>query len=90
MAANQGLFVATISKGFIAAILSSIMNNMPSVMINALDISETNTTGRIREVLIYANIIESNLGPKITPIRFVIHFIMAACTVSKRCKNLME
>ncbi|KAB0489930.1 arsenic transporter [Pseudomonas psychrophila] len=66
--AEFGLWGATLSTGLLAALLSSVMNNMPAVLLGALSIQDTQASGVIREAMIYANVIGSDLGPKITPI----------------------
>lgn len=55
--------VYIIATGFTSAILSSVMNNMPTIMVMDIAIAHTGDTA-----LAYANILGSNLGPKMTPI----------------------
>ena len=67
-AARGGVWSATFGTGLLAALLSSVMNNMPTVLVGALSIDATHTTGAVRQAMIYANVIGCDLGPKITPI----------------------
>ena len=60
---GYGNTVAVLGTGFLAAILSSVMNNMPTVMVMDIAIAEAGNSA-----LAYANIIGCNLGPKMTPI----------------------
>jgi arsenical pump membrane protein len=62
----QGEAVAIIGTGFLSAIISSIMNNMPTIMIMDIAIDHVGYVGN--EALVYANILGANLGPKMTPI----------------------
>ncbi len=63
---TQGESIAIIGTGFLAAGLSSVMNNMPTIMVMDIAIDQVGYAGN--EALVYANILGSNLGPKMTPI----------------------
>ena len=66
--AEGGVWGAAFSTGIIAAVLSSVMNNMPTVLVGALSIDASHATGTVRDAMIYANVIGCDLGPKLTPI----------------------
>ena len=63
---TEGTTVAIIGTGFLSAFISSLMNNMPTIMIMDIAIDKVGYAGN--EALVYANILGSNLGPKMTPI----------------------
>ncbi len=63
-----GVWGAALGTGVIAAVLSSVMNNMPTVLVGALSIDAAHATGAVKEAMIYANVIGCDLGPKLTPI----------------------
>jgi arsenical pump membrane protein len=66
--AGYGVWGAALGTGLLTAALSSVMNNLPTVLIGALSVDATHAQGAVREAMIYANVIGSDLGPKITPI----------------------
>ena len=66
--ARGGIWGAAFGTGILTALLSSLMNNMPTVLVGALSIDSTNATGATKDAMIYANVIGCDLGPKITPI----------------------
>ncbi len=66
--ADKGTFVATVGTGFVVAALASLMNNMPATLVGALAIDRAGVELLTKELMLYANVIGNDLGPKFTPI----------------------
>ncbi|MFB8791701.1 MAG: arsenic transporter [Potamolinea sp.] len=66
---SWGFTAAATGTGLLATVLSSVMNNLPTVLINSLAIQGVaGIDPDVREVMVYANVIGCNIGAKITPI----------------------
>ncbi len=59
---TQGDFIAVMGTGFMSAVLSAFMNNMPTIMVMDIALKDIGN-----DAMIYANIVGCNLGPKMTP-----------------------
>lgn len=65
---GYGVWGAALGTGLLIALLSAVMNNLPTVLIGVLSIEASHAEGIMRQAMIYANVIGSDLGPKFTPI----------------------
>ncbi len=65
---DHGSLIGVVGTGVVGAVLSSIMNNMPSVLINALAIHDVVGSSALHTAMAYANVVGCDLGPKFTPI----------------------
>ncbi|MGI4894058.1 MAG: arsenic transporter [Janthinobacterium lividum] len=68
MFGDHGDLATALGVGLVVALLASIMNNLPTVLIAALAVGAVGATGLTHEAMVYAGVIGSDLGPKITPI----------------------
>ncbi len=67
-AERHGMGVSILATGITAAGLSAVMNNLPAVLVTALGIAASGAHGAVRLGMALANVVGSDLGPKITPI----------------------
>ncbi len=65
---DLGLGWAVLGTGLLVALFSSLMNNLPGVMLGVLAIGATGATGLLHDGLVLANVIGAGIGPKLTPI----------------------
>ncbi|MCY0879706.1 MAG: arsenic transporter [Firmicutes bacterium] len=65
---HAGLWAAIGGSGVMAAVFSSVMNNLPSVLVGMLAIRRTHVSPAVHTAMGLANVVGCDLGPKMTPI----------------------
>ncbi len=65
---HAGLVPLALAGGFGTAVLSAVMNNMPTVLVGCISIAGSKAQGLSHLALVYSNVVGSDLGPKFTPI----------------------
>jgi Na+/H+ antiporter NhaD and related arsenite permeases len=63
-----GKFVAIMGVGVLSGVLSALINNLPTVMLINLNIKLANPADHMSHILALANLIGTDIGPKMTPI----------------------
>lgn len=59
---------AILGVGFLSALLSAVMNNLPTVMFVNIAIADAKLGDGLTQFLALANVVGTNIGPKLTPI----------------------
>jgi arsenical pump membrane protein len=65
---EAGRLTAILGVGLLSGIMSALINNLPTVMIINLNIKLVHAQNNITNMLALANVIGTNIGPKMTPI----------------------
>jgi arsenical pump membrane protein len=63
-----GMGWAILGTGVIVALFSSVMNNLPGVMLGVLAIGASGAAGAMHDGMVLANVVGAGIGPKLTPI----------------------
>ena len=64
----HGVLVSALGVGVVVAVVASVLNNLPTVLVMVLAVAGVAASGVTHEAMVYATVIGSDLGPKITPI----------------------
>jgi len=84
-----GKFVAIMGVGVLSGVLSALINNLPTVMLINLNIKLANPADHMSHILALANLIGTDIGPKMTPIGSLATLFMASCIKQKGLTYLM-